>query len=61
MKKLLKYHTIQCNPDYYWENNAVAKELNAGTLKTYEEYKKACDNAGCIYYNEEVFNDFINK
>jgi hypothetical protein len=59
MKRLLNYHTTQCNPDYYWENNTVAKELKAGTLKTYEEYQKACKNAGCLCYNEEVFNDFI--
>ncbi len=59
MKRLLRYHTTQCNPDYFWENNQVALQLKAGIIKTYEEYKDACSNAGCVSYNEEVFNDFM--
>lgn len=46
MKKLLRYHTIQCNPDYYWENNQVALKLKSGEIKTYEDYEKACKEAG---------------
>lgn len=61
MKKLLRYHTIQCNPDYYWENNQVALKLKSGEIKTYEDYEKACKEAGCNCYNQDLFNDFINK
>jgi hypothetical protein len=61
MKKLIKYHTIQANPDYYWENISVAIDLKNGKIKTYDEYKSACKTNGCLCYNEQVFQDFLNN
>ena len=48
MTTLIKYHTIQANPHYYWENNEVAVKLKNKTITTYEEYTKACKNAGSL-------------
>ena len=59
MTTLIKYHTIQANPHYYWENNEVAVKLKNKTITTYEEYTKACKNAGCACYNEECFNKHL--
>jgi hypothetical protein len=61
MLKLIRYHTILANPDYYWENNEVAIKITTGQVKTYDEYVNACRYAGCVYYNEEVFNNYINN
>lgn len=61
MTNLIKYHTIQANPEYYWENNSVAIKLKNKTITTYEEYKEACKIAGCSCYNEDCFNKHINK
>ena len=61
MHKLLLYHTSQCNPHFYWENNAVAKLLKANSIKTFSEYVKACDEAGCIHYNQSLFDDYISS
>jgi hypothetical protein len=59
MPKLLKYHTVQANPEYFWENNQVAIKLKNKQINTYEEYEKACKLAGCICYNEDCFNDYL--
>lgn len=59
MTQLLKYHTVQANPEYYWENNEVAQLLKKGELTTYEEYVKACKLAGCNCYNQERFNSHL--
>lgn len=61
MHKLLLYHTIQCNPDFYWENNAVANLLKANAIKTFPEYVRACNNVGCINYSQSLFDDYINS
>ena len=58
--KLLKFHTTDCNPEYYWENNQVAIKLKSKIITTYEEYKKACNIAGCVCYNEDCFNNHLN-
>lgn len=55
MTKLMRYHTVDCNPEYYWENAVVAQKLHANELKTFDEYKDACKEAGCVSYNESVF------
>ena len=59
MKKLIRYHTIEANPDYYWENNFVATKLRKQELKTYTEYVYACKEAGCVCYNEGVFEEYL--
>lgn len=59
MTKLMKYHTVMANPDYYWPNNEVAVKLTKGEITTYEEYEKACKKAGCNCYNKQVFQDHI--
>lgn len=59
MTRLLIYHTTMANPDYYWENNAVAVKLKRGEITTYEEYEKACKSAGCLCYSQEVFDQHI--
>lgn len=56
----MHYHTISCNPEYYWENNEVAKKLRDKTITSYEEYKSACKSAGSTCYNEECYNDHVN-
>jgi hypothetical protein len=60
MTQLLKYHTVQANPQYYWENNEVARQLKNKTISTYNEYLLACKKAGCRCYNEERFNAHLN-
>lgn len=47
------------NPDFYWENNQVAAMLRKNEIATYTEYKAACKDAGCVCYNEELFNDYL--
>ena len=59
MEKLLKYHTVSANPEFYWENNAVAIKLKSGLIKTYDEYVTACKMAGCNCYNQDVFNEWL--
>lgn len=61
MKRLLRYHTTSANPDYYWENNAVAQMLIAGSINTFQDYQAACKKHGCTCYNEEVFNDWLSS
>lgn len=61
MTTLMAYHTSLANTAHYWENNAVATQLKAGIIKTYEEYTKACKQAGCSCYSEDVFNAHLNN
>lgn len=57
--RLMLYHTSQCNPDYYWENNSVANKLKQGEINSYEEYKSACKSAGSSCYTEELYNQYV--
>lgn len=57
--RLMLYHTSQCNPDYYWENNSVATKLKKGDINSYEEYKSACKSAGSTCYNEDCYNQYV--
>lgn len=59
-RRLIIYHTTDCHPDYYWENNEVAIKLRDREIKTFEEYKSACGRAGCTCYNETVFIEYMN-
>jgi hypothetical protein len=59
MTVLIKYHTIQANPNHYWENNIVGRKLAEGKLTNYNDYIKACELAGCTHYNEERFNKHL--
>lgn len=61
MTKLLKYHSTMANPNYYWENNKVATMLRNGQLQSYLEYRNACKEAGCVCYNEDVWNEHVGN
>lgn len=60
MTTLEKYHSIQANPDYFEENNIVAIKLKRKEITNYDEYIRACKDAGCISYNEERFTSHLN-
>lgn len=61
MTTLIKYHTVQANPEYYWENNQVATKLKNKELLTYADYEKACKLAGCNCYNQERFEAHLKS
>lgn len=61
MTKLMRFHTVDANPHYYWENNSVAIKLRKGEITTYDQYKAACDSAGCHCYIEKVFDEHIRE
>jgi hypothetical protein len=58
--RLMIYHTTDCDPNYYWENNEVATKLKKGLITSYEEYKIACRTAGSICYNKTVYTEYVN-
>lgn len=57
--KLLEYH-MNCNPDYIEGHAIIAGNLAQGKYTTFEEYKRDCNRYGITYYNEELFNKFMN-
>lgn len=57
-KKLLLFH-MNCNPDYLFGHAKVAGKLANREFTSYEEYKSTCGRQGINYYNEEIFNDFM--
>lgn len=59
MHTLIQYHTIQANPNYFWENVKVGQQLKNKEITSYEQYEKACESAGCLCYSEDLFIDYL--
>lgn len=60
-QRLIGFHTIHANPSYYSENAIVGRKLERRELRTFTEYESACRSAGCTYYNEETFNEYLDE
>lgn len=61
MHKLINYHSITANPDYIYGHIGMAYQLTRKKINTYEEYVSYAQSQGISYYNEELFNDYINS